>query len=138
MATKKTTSKNTYTYAIGRRKAAVATVKLFAGKGESTINSISIEKYFPSKTAKIAYDRPFLITETTSKYYFQAKITGGGKAGQVEALQLALARALIKIDESFKPILKPSGLLTVDSRVKERRMVGTGGKSRRKKQSPKR
>ena len=138
MATKKPISKNTYTYAIGRRKAAVATVKLFAGKGESQVNKMAIEKYFPTKTAKIAYDRPFLITETTGKYYFQTKIIGGGKAGQVEALQLALARALVKINENFKPVLKPSGLLTVDSRVKERRMVGTGGKSRRQKQSPKR
>jgi small subunit ribosomal protein S9 len=138
MATKKPISKNTYTYAIGRRKAAVATVKLFAGKGDLTINKIAIEKYFPSKTSKIAYDRPFVITETLGKYYFQAKITGGGKGGQVEALQLALARALVKINESYKPVLKPSGLLTVDSRVKERRMVGTGGKSRRQKQSPKR
>jgi len=137
MATKKTTS-NTYTYAIGRRKAAVATVKLFSGKGESTINKIAIEKYFPSKTSKIAYDRPFLITDTVGKYYFEARLIGGGKGGQVEALSLALCRALIKINEAFKPIIKPTGLLTVDSRVKERRMVGTGGKSRRQKQSPKR
>lgn len=137
MVTKKTTS-NTYTYAIGRRKAAVATVKLFSGKGESIINGIAIEKYFPSKTAKIAYDRPFLITDTVGKYHFQAKLTGGGKGGQVEALSLALCRSLVKIDANFKPIIKPTGLLTVDSRVKERRMVGTGGKARRQKQSPKR
>ncbi|MDD4026796.1 MAG: 30S ribosomal protein S9 [Candidatus Shapirobacteria bacterium] len=129
---------NTYTYAIGRRKAAIATVKLFFGKGESTVNKIPADKYFPGKTAQIAYNRPFVITETFGKYYYQTKIIGGGKGGQVEALQLALARALVKIDENFKPVLKPSGLLTVDSRVKERRMVGTGGKSRRQKQSPKR
>ena len=137
MATKKITS-NTYTYAIGRRKAAVATVKLFAGKGDSTVNKIPADKYFPGKTAQIAYDRPFLVTDTVAKYYFQSKIIGGGKAGQVEALSLALCRALVKINESFKAIIKPTGLLTVDSRVKERRMVGTGGKSRRQKQSPKR
>ncbi len=137
MVTKKTTS-NTYTYAIGRRKAAIAAVKLFFGKGESMINGIAIEKYFPSKTSKIAYDRPFLITDTIGKYYFQAKLTGGGKGGQVEALSLAICRALVKIDTNFKPIIKPTGLLTVDSRVRERRMVGTGGKSRRQKQSPKR
>ena len=137
MATKKPTT-NTYTYAIGRRKAAIATVKLFSGKGETMVNKIAIEKYFPSKTSKIAYDRPFLITDTTGKYYFQAKLTGGGKGGQVEALSLALCRALVKIDANFKPIIKSTGLLTVDSRVRERRMVGTGGKSRRQKQSPKR
>lgn len=135
--TKKSTS-NTYTYAIGRRKAAVATVKLFSGKGDSIVNKIAVEKYFPSRTAKIAYERPFVTTDTLGKYHFQTKLVGGGKGGQVEALQLALARALVKINEAFKPILKPTGLLTVDSRVKERRMVGTGGKSRRQKQSPKR
>ncbi|MDD4784847.1 MAG: 30S ribosomal protein S9 [Candidatus Shapirobacteria bacterium] len=134
----KKTNSNTYTYAIGRRKSAIATVKLFAGKGDSTVNKIAIDKYFPGLTAKIAYDRPFLITDTVGKYHFQSKIIGGGKAGQVEALSLALCRSLVKINESFKAIIKPTGLLTVDSRVKERRMVGTGGKSRRQKQSPKR
>jgi small subunit ribosomal protein S9 len=137
MVTKKTKS-NTYTYAIGRRRAAVSTIKLFSGKGKSTVNKIAIEKYFPTKTAQIAYEKPFVITKTLGKYHFQTKLTGGGKGGQVEALALAISRALIKIDEAFKPVLKPSGLLTVDSRVKERRMVGTGGKSRRQKQSPKR
>jgi small subunit ribosomal protein S9 len=126
------------TTSIGRRKAAVATVKLFSGKSESTVNKLSADKYFPGKTAQIAYDRPFVTTDTMGKYHFIAKITGGGKAGQVEALSLALCRALVKINESFKAIIKPTGLLTVDSRVKERRMVGTGGKSRRQKQSPKR
>jgi small subunit ribosomal protein S9 len=135
---KNSINKNTYTYAIGRRKAAIATVKLFSGKGDSTVNKIPADKYFPGKTAQIAYDRPFLVTDTVAKYHFQTKITGGGKAGQVEALSLALCRALVKINESFKAIIKPTGLLTVDSRVKERRMVGTGGKSRRQKQSPKR
>jgi len=138
MVTKKLISKNTYTYAIGRRKAAVATVKLFFGKGETTANKIAIEKYFPSKTSKIIYDRPFIVTDTLGKYYFQTKLTGGGKGGQVEALSLALCRALVKINEDYKPIIKPTGLLTVDSRVRERRMVGTGGKARRQKQSPKR
>ena len=129
---------NTYTYAIGRRKAAIATVKLFAGKGDCVVNKMPADKYFPGKTAQIAYNRPFVVTDTVGKYYFQTKLIGGGKAGQVEALGLALCRALVKINEAFKPIIKPTGLLTVDSRVKERRMVGTGGKSRRQKQSPKR
>jgi small subunit ribosomal protein S9 len=135
---KNSINKNTYTYAVGRRKAAIATVKLFAGKGDSIVNKIAADKYFPGKTAQIVYQRPFVTTDTLGKYYFQTKIIGGGFAGQVEALGLALSRALVKINEAFKPILKPTGLLTVDSRVKERRMVGTGGKSRRQKQSPKR
>ena len=131
-------TKNSYTRSIGRRKSAVACVKLFSGKGDSFINSISLDKYFPTKTEKIVYDKPFEITKTLDKYYFQAKIIGGGKTGQVQALSLAISRCLIKINESFKPDLRANGLLTVDSRVKERRMIGTGGKSRRQKQSPKR
>ena len=131
-------TKNSYTKSIGRRKSAIANVKLFSGKGDSTINGISLAKYFPTKTEKIAHEKPFEITKTSGKYYFQAKIVGGGKTGQVQALALAISRSLVKINEAFKTDLRANGLLTVDSRIKERRMVGTGGKSRRQKQSPKR
>jgi small subunit ribosomal protein S9 len=131
-------SSKKYTYSIGRRKSAVTTIKLFSGKGDSTVNNISLEKYFPTKTEKIVYEKPFEVTKTLGKYYFQGKIIGGGKTGQVQALSLAISRALVKINESFKTDLRANGLLTVDSRIKERRMVGTGGKSRRQKQSPKR
>ena len=134
----KTTSKNSYTRSLGRRKSAVATIKLFSGKGDSTVNGLSLEKYFPTKTEKIVYDKPFEITKTIGKYHFQAKIVCGRKTGQVQALSLAISRCLIKINDTFKSDLRTNGLLTVDSRVKERRMVGTGGKSRRQKQSPKR
>ena len=134
----KNTSKNSYTRSLGRRKSAVATIKLFSGKGESMVNKLDLIKYFPTKTEKIIYEKPFEITKTLGKYYYLAKINGGGKTGQVQALSLAISRSLIKINELFKPDLRGAGLLTVDSRVKERRMVGTGGKSRRQKQSPKR
>jgi small subunit ribosomal protein S9 len=136
MVKKATTNK--YTFALGRRRSAVATVKLFSGKGDSLVNKIAIDKYFPGATDKIKYDKPFTTTSTLGKYHFEAKVLGGGKQGQVEALMLAVARALKKIDENFKPVLRQAGLLTVDSRVRERRMVGTGGKARRQKQSPKR
>jgi small subunit ribosomal protein S9 len=128
-----------YTYAVGRRKSAVATVKLFKGKGESTVNKINVATYFPQPSALVDYSKPFVVTETQNKYYFQAKVIGGGKEGQLDALVLAISRALKIIDEiNFKPLLRTAGLLTVDSRVRERRMVGTGGKARRQKQSPKR
>jgi small subunit ribosomal protein S9 len=127
-----------YFYAVGRRRSSITTIKLFKGKNTSTINGIELEKYFPQKIAKIIHQRPFIITETLDKYYFEAKINGGGKMGQVDSLALAISRSLVKIDEGFKPSLRQAGLLTVDSRIRERRMVGTGGKSRRKKQSPKR
>jgi small subunit ribosomal protein S9 len=132
------TSGKKYTYSVGRRKSAVVTVKLFSGKGDSIVNNIPLEKYFPTKTEKIVYQKPFEVTKTLDKYHFQAKIIGGGKTGQVQALSLAISRCLVKINESFKTDLRANGLLTVDSRIKERRMVGTGGKSRRQKQSPKR
>ena len=134
----KNTPKNSYTRTLGRRKSAVATIKLFSGKGESMVNKLDLVKYFPTKTEKIIYEKPFEITKTLGKYYYLAKINGGGKTGQVQALSLAISRSLVKINELFKPDLRTAGLLTVDSRVKERRMVGTGGKSRRQKQSPKR
>lgn len=134
----KNTSKNKYISSLGRRKSAVATIKLFSGKGESLVNKIELAKYFPTKTEKIVYEKPFEITKTLGKYYYIAKVYGGGKTGQVQALSLAISRSLIKINELFKPDLRIAGLLTVDSRRKERRMVGTGGKSRRQKQSPKR
>lgn len=134
----KSTSKNSYTFALGRRKSAIATVKLSSGKAESYVNGIAISSYFPAVDHKIKYERPFAVTDTLGKYSFTAKIIGGGKVGQLEALTLAVSRALVKIDVNFKPALRTAELLTVDSRVRERRMVGTGGKARRQKQSPKR
>jgi len=129
---------NTYTYAVGRRKSAIATIKLFSGKGATEVNSLAIEKYFPTATQKVIYEKPFVVTNNLGKFHFKTKISGGGKNGQIEALTLAISRALQKLDTTFTSVLRTSGLLTVDSRVRERRMVGTGGKARRQKQSPKR
>jgi small subunit ribosomal protein S9 len=135
----KLNNKNTYTYAVGRRKSCVATVKLFSGKEESTVNGTVFDKYFPGKHSAITIQKPFEVTETKGKYYYQAKVVGGGKIGQLDALVLAISRAFKKLDETaYKSLLRNAGLLTVDSRVRERRMVGTGGKARRQKQSPKR
>ncbi len=136
MATSTKKTSNSYTYALGRRKSAVATVKLFPGKGESTINTRAADKYFPLTFSRL--NLPFKITETEGKYHYSAKIVGGGKTGQLAALILALSRSLKKNNESFTSPLAQAGLLTVDARVRERRMVGTGGKARRQKQSPKR
>jgi len=135
MTTPKKTS-TAYTYALGRRKSAVATVKLYKGKGESTVNGRDLKNYFPLTFTRL--DLPFVTTKTENKFYFTAKITGGGRNGQFYALILALSRALKKFDDTLTTLLAQAGLLTVDSRVRERRMVGTGGKARRQKQSPKR
>lgn len=138
MATSKTPKKitNSYVYALGRRKSAVASVKLFKGKGDSTINTRPVNKYFPLTFTRL--ELPFKTTETENKFHFAAKIVGGGRTGQLAALILAISRALKKGNPDMTLLLAQAGLLTVDARVRERRMVGTGGKARRKKQSPKR
>lgn len=122
-----------YTFAVGRRKSANARVRLYKGAGESTVNGKKIEEF----AAQLA--KPFKLTDTEGKYFFTAKVAGGGKEGQTEAIVHGIARAFVKLNsEKFRVILKKANLLTRDSRVRLRRMVGTGGKARRKKQSPKR
>lgn len=132
------TTTNQYISAIGRRRSAIASVKLFKGKGESIVNGIAVDKYFPGDIAKIQYSRPFIATDTEGKFHFSAVLSGGGKMSQTGALVLALARALKESADTLTAPLRAAGLLTADSRVRQRRMVGTGGKARRQKQSPKR
>ncbi len=135
----KTTKSQKYTAAIGRRRSAIANVKIFSGKGDSLVNTKTVDRYFPGIVSQITYQKPFKITDTEGKYYFMAKIVGGGIKSQAQALSLAISRSLVKVNpETYKPLLRTAGLLTVDSRVRQRRHVGTGGKSRRQKQSPKR
>lgn len=128
-----------YTFAVGRRKTSIARVRIYRGKAENSINSMPAEKYFAGEVAAKLMAKPFGATETSDKYYFSAKVVGGGKEGQLEALVLGIARALTKIsEEKNRPVLRKLNLLSRDSRVRQRRMVGMGGKARRKKQSPKR
>lgn len=138
MPAKRETKRN-YVYAVGRRRSASCRVRLFKGDKESVVNGEVIGNYFPGQVMRKAWLRPFEVTETLGKYYISAKIVGGGKKGQLDALVLAISRAFSKLDiEKYKPLLKKQGLLTRDARIRQRRMVGTGGKARRKKQSPKR
>lgn len=133
----KTNSK--FIFAVGRRKEAVARVRLCKGKGEIIVNNQPIEEYFPGVMAKKLYTTPFEITQTEGKYYATVKVEGGGKSGQLGAVIHGFSRALAQADsEKLRPLLKKQGLLTRDSRTRERRKVGMGGKARRKKQSPKR
>jgi len=133
------TKKIDYTYGVGRRKESSARVRLYRGKGENTVNGMPTEKYFPGEIAVKALAKPMGATETSDKYYFSAKVSGGGKESQLTAVVLGLARSLVKVSsEKNRTPLKKLGLLTRDSRIRQRRMVGMGGKSRRKKQSPKR
>lgn len=136
MATK---SKNKYTYAVGRRKKATATVRLYPGKGTIEVNQKPISEYFPGKISQHQYSQPFQITGTEGKYHGSILVRGGGKKSQLEAVSLAISRALEKIDrQKFRPDLKEAGLLSVDARVKERSKPGQAGRARAKKQSPKR
>jgi small subunit ribosomal protein S9 len=128
-----------YIYAVGRRKESSARVRIYRGKGENTVNEMPAGKYFPGEIAARAMAKPFGATETGDKYYFSAKVVSGGKEGQLDAVILGLSRALVKVaPEKNRIILRKLELLTRDSRARQRRMVGMGGKSRRKRQSPKR
>ncbi len=133
------TKKKNFIYAVGRRRSASARVRLFKGKQESLVNEMPIAKYFPGEAMQVLWQKPFVLTETLDKYYITVRVRGGGKKGQLDAVVHGTARALEKAKlEKFRLPLKRAGLLTRDPRIRERRKVGKGGKSRRQKQSPKR
>jgi small subunit ribosomal protein S9 len=138
-----------YIFAIGRRKSSTANVRLYkkdatvwggsvVKKGEFFVNNKPAIEYFGKGFEKV-YKQPFQITSAENKFAVSLQVSGGGKMGQLDAAVLAIARALDKFDkENFHSILKKKGMLTRDPRIRERRKVGMGGKSRRRKQSPKR
>ncbi len=123
---------------IGRRKEATARIRLTSGKGEDLINGKPALQIFPGVISKEALNKPFMACEVKDKYHFSAVVEGGGTASQLEAIVLGVSRALAVANPDFKPKLRQHDLLTRDPRERQRRMVGMGGKSRRKKQSPKR
>ena len=148
---KKKAEKKPYVMAVGRRREAVARVRLYEDiktgivwgdavvkKGEMYVNNLPIEKYFSFSSYQPIFKEPFRTTNTQNRFAVTIKVVGGGKSGQLGAVVHGLARALEKADPSFRPILKKKGFLTRDARTRQRRNVGMGGKSRRKKQSPKR
>ena len=108
----------------GRRKNAVARVRLIPGEGKFTINKRELTEYFGKKTLEMIVLQPFSITDTLSKYDVIALAHGGGTTGQAGAIRLGIARALIKADVSLRPSLKRAGFLTRDPRMKERRKYG--------------
>jgi len=143
--------KKGFIFAVGRRKDAVARIRLYetikdtlivAGekvkKGELFVNDKRIEDYFGGKVASSIYLEPLRITNNLEKYAITVKVVGGGQKGQLIAVVHGISRALSAIDIKNRQILKKKGLLTRDARVRQRRNVGMGGKSRRAKQSPKR
>lgn len=138
-ATTKPTKKTDWSYALGRRRTATARVRLFKGDKESTVNGEVIGKYFTGAAMSRIWQKPFTLTSTLGKYYITAKVAGGGKKGQLNAVLHGISRTLLTLDDgAHRTTLKAAGLLKRDSRKRQRRMIGTGGKARRKKSSPKR
>ena len=123
--------------AIGRRKSAVARVYVTEGTGKITINKVELSKYFPSAILQYVVKQPLLALEATEKYDIKANLDGGGFTGQSQALRLAIAHALVKINAEDKKALKDHGFLTRDSRAVERKKPGQP-KARRRFQFSKR
>ncbi|MBP5774469.1 MAG: 30S ribosomal protein S9 [Oscillospiraceae bacterium] len=124
MAAKKSTSK-VYYYGTGRRKNAVAAVRLVPGSGKITINSKDIDEYFGLDTLKLLVRQPLAATETEDKFDVIVKAVGGGISGQAGAIRHGIARALVEADEdNYKSVLKAAGFLTRDARMKERKKPG--------------
>ena len=111
-------------YSTGRRKESTARVFLSKGTGKITINSNPIEKYFGRKTNIMVVKQALNLTETADKTDIKVTVKGGGPSGQAGAIKLGIARALLKFDDTLRPLLKKNGFLTRDSRVVERKKVG--------------
>lgn len=122
---------------IGRRKEAVARIYIKEGKGNISINNKDLKEYFPLPQVQYVVKQGLMLTESLDKYDIKVNLDGGGTKGQAEALSLAIARALVKIDEEHKPILRANGLLTRDPREVERKKPGQK-KARKKFQFSKR
>jgi small subunit ribosomal protein S9 len=116
--------KQSYFHGTGRRKTAVAQVKLMVGNGAIIIDGKPIEERFPSLEHQRVINQPFIATETTGKYNVVIKTAGGGVSGQSSAISHGISRALVRADERFKPVLRQNGLLTRDARAKERKKPG--------------
>ncbi|MFM1876980.1 MAG: hypothetical protein RL266_2717 [Bacteroidota bacterium] len=122
---------------LGRRKTAVARVYLKSGKGSIEVNGKDAKVYFPTSLLQDTIRRPFNVLEVDGKYDVKVNVAGGGITGQAEAISLAIARALVKQDETVKPALKKFGLMTRDPRMVERKKFGQK-KARKKFQFSKR
>lgn len=117
-------SEESYVWGTGKRKCAIAQVRLFSGDGGIIINGKLYEELFPLLEHRHIIEHPFLATDTTGKFQAIVKVKGGGVSGQARAIRHGIARALAKENELFKPMLRKEGLLTRDARIKERKKYG--------------
>ena len=112
-------------YGTGRRKSSVARVRLVPGNGKITINGRTIDEYFGLETLKLIVRQPLVLTKTLDKFDVIVKVEGGGFTGQAGAIRHGISRALLEVDaEAYRADLKAAGLLTRDSRMKERKKYG--------------
>ena len=118
-------------YATGRRKTSTARVFLRPGKGDITINHREFANYFPTDQLRTVVRRPLMLTETGEKFDILATVAGGGVNGQAGAIRLGISRALVEFNTELRKQLKKDGLLTSDSRVKERKKYGLAGARKR-------
>jgi small subunit ribosomal protein S9 len=118
-------------YATGKRKTAIARVWLEPGTGEITVNKRPVDDYFQRETLRMILNEPFDLTETRGKYNVKASVCGGGLAGQAGAVRHGITRALVIMNPQHRSILKKAGMITRDSRVKERKKYGQPGARKR-------
>ncbi len=121
----------------GRRKKAIARVRLVPGTGKININKRDLEDYIKYETLRTAVREPLMITDTMGQYDIMVSVNGGGYTGQAGAIRHGISRALLQVDNELRPILKKAGFLTRDSRMKERKKYGLK-KARRASQFSKR
>ena len=117
-------AEESYVWGTGRRKCAIAQVRLFPGGGEIIVNGKNYQEVFTRLEHLRMIELPFLVTDTMGKYRTAIKVKGGGIGGQAGAVRLGIARALVKENELLKPVLREHGLVTRDARVKERKKYG--------------
>jgi small subunit ribosomal protein S9 len=115
----------------GRRKTSIARVRLATGSGKITVNGRPFENYFPVETLRATAAQPLAVTGTAEKVDANVNVNGGGPNGQAGAVSHGIARALLKFDANLRPQLKAEGLLTRDSRMKERKKYGQPGARKR-------
>jgi small subunit ribosomal protein S9 len=118
-------------YGTGRRKTSTARVFLRPGTGAITVNHREFERYFPTDALRTQVKRPLAVTETGEKFDVLATVAGGGVNGQAGAIKLGIARALVEFNAELRKQLKKDGLLTSDSRIKERKKYGLAGARKR-------
>jgi small subunit ribosomal protein S9 len=118
-------------YGTGRRKSAIARVFLRPGSGEFKVNGKAFEEYFVTPSQRISAKQPLALTETAASFNILANVCGGGVAGQADAVRLGIARALIEFNAELRKTLKAGGMVTRDSRAKERKKYGQKGARKR-------